>query len=234
MSDHDHSNVRTGIDRRTALKGGAAGLGLLALGGLGAGSAAADNGADKVFASGESLQAIDLDTQSDGDTSQSVSLLSGSIKTSTPTDLIMHSHVESALWTDLKVKGPDDAEGAMAQVEVWVEIDGVVVPLSTDSADPANGRTVFNHRDFEVNISNLDDDDELAFYLRTRSTNGFNWTALNLGESGSIYDSSDNVHEIELLARVTVDSSADGRARAMIGPRSLIAVPTKLANHAEV
>lgn len=232
------------VGRRAALKGGAAGLGLLALGGFGAGSAAASNGADKIYVAGSTREEYTLDSKVDGNASESFTLASGSIKTSTPTDLYVLAQTETALWTNVKSTGKDESSGANAGLTCWVEIDGVPVAVADDYPNEwapdrqAASEVVFNYRDFRVETSFLgdieditDDDEYLALWNQTRSTHGFNWVALNLG-SGE-YDSSTNVHSVELKGRLEVyvdDSKA--QAKAVVGPRTLVGVPAKLANDA--
>lgn len=246
MADNDHGHDDSNeFDRRTALKGGAAGLGLLALGGLGAGSAAASNGADKVFAAGSTHQVVaDTNNTKDNWDTMPATLASGTIKTSSPTDLIIYAQMESALWTDVEVtsggkgKDKDETSLAFAQVESWVEIDGTKVPVTT--SEPDTGNVVVNNRKFKVETSFLEDiesmteeEEYLRIWNQTRSTNGFNWVALNLGAS-DFYSASKN-HTIELKAELSVNVDDDkAHAKAAVGPRTLIAVPAKLANDAEV
>ena len=234
------------VDRRTALKGGVAGLGLLALGGLGTGSAAASSGADKIYVAGSTREEYSLDTKTQGKTSGAFTLASGSIKTSTPTDLYLMVQVETALWTNVKATNKDETSQAKAGLTCWMEIDGTPVPVASDypnewAADrQAASEVVFNNRDFKVQTSFLkdiaditDDDEYLALWLKTRGTHGFNWVALNLG-SGA-YDDSTNVHSVELKGRLEVYADdKNARAKAVVGPRTLIGVPAKLANDATI
>lgn len=238
-------NDRLAVDRRTAVKGGLAGLGLLALTGS-AGSAAAGNGADKIYTSGSTREEHTLDSRVDGNTSEAFTLASGSIKSSTPTDLYLMAQAETALWTNVKATGKDQSSGANAGLTCWVEIDGTPVPVSHDypndwAADrQAASEVVFNYRDFRVQTSFLgdieditDDDEYLALWLQTRSTHGFNWAALNLG-SGD-YDDSTNVHSVELKGRLEVYADDNkAQAKAVVGPRTLLGVPAKLANDASI
>lgn len=242
----DEADDEAGIafDRRTALKGlGAAGLGVV-LGGAATGTAAASNGADKIYVGGSTREEYRLDTATDGPASGAFTLLEGSVKTSTPTDLYLLTQLECALWTDVKVKGNDESSEAKAGVTCWVEIDGVPVPVSGDYPNEwaptrqAASEVMFNYRDFRVETSFLrdiedvtEDEEYIALYNRTRSSHGFNWVALNVG-SGE-YDSSTNVHTVALKGRIDLyadDSKA--RAKAVVGPRTLVGVPAKLANDA--
>lgn len=240
------TNGGLAVGRRSALKGGAAGLGLLALGGFASGSAAASNGADKIYVAGSTREEHTLDTKTDGSTSGAFTLASGSLKTSTPTDLYALAQVETALWTNVKSTNKDETSQANAGLTCWMEIDGTPVPVAhdypNDWADDrqAASEVVFNYRDFKVQTSFLqdiaditDDDEYLALWLRTRSTHGFNWVALNLG-SGE-YDDSTNVHTVELKGKLEVYADdKNARAKAVIGPRTFLGVPAKLANDASI
>ncbi|KAB1195990.1 MULTISPECIES: hypothetical protein [Haloferax] len=246
---------RLKIDRRTMLKGGAAGLGLLALGGMGAGSAVASNGADKIYVGGSVFEEHSLDTKTDGKTSSGpFTLLSGSIKTSTPTDLILMVQVESALWTNIKTTGKDTESQAKAGLTCWIEIDGTPVPVSDDYMvdspyNPVYGdrqaasEVVFNKRDFKVEqnflgaLEELTEEDVeyyLSLFMETRSSHGFNWVALNI-DSEYFPANDGKFHDIELKGRLDVyrdDNNA--YAKAVVGPRTMIGFPAKLANDASI
>jgi hypothetical protein len=242
--DADAEESTSTFDRRTALKGlGLAGLGL-AFGGAATGTAGASNGADKIYVGGSTREEHTMDTCTDGTASGEFTLLEGSLKTSTSTDLYVLAQVETALWTDVKVKGKDESSQAKAGVTCWVEVDGVPVPVSNDypndwvSTRREASEVTFNQRDVRVETSFLgdiedltDEDEYLALYQRTRSSHGFNWVALNLG-SGD-YDDSTNVHDVALRGRIDVYSDdTKAKAKAVVGPRTLVGVPAKLANDA--
>ncbi|WP_416840158.1 hypothetical protein [Haloferax sp. DFSO52] len=232
---HDaETDDRLKIDRRTALKGGAAGLGLLALGGLGSSSAVAASGANKVYLADASLAEISKAqkaTQSDA-----VLLSSGSFKTSTNTDLIISATAEVGLYTEIKTKGNDESV-ASAGVECWVELDGEPVPypafddgtLGNDftggdgSYSRANdGSVVFSNRDFGMKTSDFENlEAQIELFLRTRSANGFNWYIANVGQGE---------HTIELKALITQNVDGQGEAKALVGPRTLIVEPVNMSS----
>lgn len=254
QSDETDSSDWPTIDRRTALQGGAAGLGLLGLSALSTGSAVGSNGADKIFAAGSTHEIVADSNKSNSNewSTGPVTLAEGSIKTSSPTDLIVYAQMETALYTDVKLssggpdKDKDETSAAFAGVTCWVEIDGTHVPITTDANDdgthddPSYGDVVFNNRHVKVESSFLEDIENITdteeyfeMWQRTRSTNGFNWVALNLGSS-DYYSASKN-HSIALKAdlEVFVDDKK-ARAKAVAGPRTLVAIPAKLANDATV
>jgi len=155
-------------------------------------------------------------------------LAKASAKFSNPTDLRISVTSECALWTNTATTGDDDSE-AKARVEYWIEIDGLVVPVSADdepapaSNDPderaTTGHVVFCNRaarmktefietgfpgcvDDECAEPDADDEDDIRIrsYNRTRTANAFNWGALDVGRDYDV--DGDNRLTIELHARL--------------------------------
>ncbi|WP_435364665.1 hypothetical protein [Haloarchaeobius sp. DYHT-AS-18] len=209
------------LGRRHVLAAGVAGLGLSA---LGTGTVGASHSpADKVSAVGSTLELMESTKSNGGESSAGaeVTLLSGTMKTSSPTDLILQATVESGLYTDIKTKGNDES-WANAGVQCWVEIDGAEVPVTSGSS----GKVVFNNREFGMKTSNFENEEAMIeLFLRTRSSNAFNWLTLDVG-SGE--------HTIELKADIDVYANGKGSAKALVGPRTLVVEPTKMANDAEI
>src|SRR5207249_2576943 len=104
--------------------------------------------ADKIGVSASTIEVMDT-TQP-----QPVTLLTATLRTSSPTDLMIKVTGECALWTN--VASP--AGLAQANVKVWVEIDGAPVPVTSDPAQggPDDGKVVFCNREFQV-VSIVDD-----------------------------------------------------------------------------
>jgi hypothetical protein len=179
--------------------------------------------ADKIAVSGASFQVLGTPV-TDGAKSEVRELLRGSIKTSSPTDLIFSLNLECALWTDVTVIGNDESQ-AIATVKAWIEIDGKPVRVSADdTAEP--GKVVFCNRAYKVAISDLDDEDaKFDHFLRTRSANGFEWLTLNVG-SGT--------HSIVVKGQLDAQVTGMGQAQAGIGKRTLVVEPVKLANNASI
>lgn len=198
----------------------------LALGG----AASADHQpADKVIAAGNTLELFTCDSKIDFecDTTKpnlptgTQTLLTGTLKTSSPTDLMLHVSLECALWTNVKVSG-NNSSSAFGQVKVWVEIDGNPVPVAAGD----NGEVVFCEREFKLETTNFDDTDAtIALFQRTRSANAFNWLALDLGSG---------VHTVEVKAALDRLVDGNGLAAAAVGKRTLIVEPAKLANDASL
>lgn len=213
-----------------------------------------------------------------------VILAQGKGKFSNPTDIRLSVTSECALWTNTATFGDDDAE-SKARVEVWVTIDGKVVPVSLDeegqpappptpvigaTVDPNNqadqpGRVVFCNRATRMKTENIeqttvgpgapapgedpqddaDDEDDIVIrsYNRSRSANGFNWAAMNVG---SVYDTNYQGNGkgtvlIEVHARLATSlRDADNQdaiagepmAMAAVGKRTLFVEPVKMANDA--
>lgn len=174
--------------------------------------------ADKVFASASTIE-VEHTQMGPGASSAEVVLLEAVLRTSSPTDLILKVTAECALFTDL---APFLFTGeTVATVKVWVEIDDVPVPVTSDPAKggPDDGRVVFCNRDFRIDTSNLIS--AAALFIKTRSANAFNWAALNVGAG---------VHTIKVKARGETEVVAAGTATVAVGKRTLIVEPAKLAN----
>jgi hypothetical protein len=149
-----------------------------------------------------------------------VTVLSETVKTSKPTDLILGVTSECSITTDVTTVGTD-TQGAEGTIRMWVEIDGAPVPVSDD--DTGAGRVVFCNRLYErtTQLGSDDTTDSIRTFMRTRTANGFNWMALNVGSA---------THKIEVKAELTTDQTARSSAIAVVGNRTLIVEPVKSAN----
>lgn len=188
--------------------------------------------ADKVAVSGSTLQEF---SQPAGGAPPVVTLLRGTVKTSSPTDLIFQVALECTIFTDIKTVG-DDESGASAHVDVWIEVDGRPVPVTSIPANggPDDGKVTFCDRSFRRVTTGFEGDDEeqdanntIEDFISTKSTHGFNWIKLNLGNKPA-------PHVIEVKATLTHSLSGNqlGNAQAIVGKRTLIVLPAKLANDA--
>ena len=220
--------------------------------------------ANKTWVAGDTLEVMHkhVTANSASDNPDEVVLSKNQIKFSNPQDLILSLTAECALWTNTATTGDDDAE-TKARVETWVTIDDKVVPVSpndtaapNESVDPdvqaGAGRVVLCNRATRMKTENIetvtnmlgttpDDDTEddilIRSYNRTRSANGFNWAAIDVGRN---YDADgDNVVNVELHARLageitdvdTSDNDGDMSPAAMaaIGKRTLVIEPVRMA-----
>lgn len=187
--------------------------------------------ADKVSASGSSIEIAERN--------EPFVLLSETIKLSTPTDLMLSLTLECSISTRLTTIGNDSAN-ASGSLDVWVEIDGFKVPVSVDDTDRGpnhedgenvRGEVTLCNRTYQRDTTNFDDEDAtITSFIDTRTTHGFNWLALD--ELWTMSD--DNIHEIEVLGRLTQETRGDASARVAVGKRTLIIEPTKVANGEEV
>lgn len=183
---------------------GATMLAPAAAGGLPANKMAVDGSVIEAAAPGETLE-----------------ILSGVMKTSNPTDLVISVSLECSILTQVTTVGNDDAS-AFGRVEVWVEIDGV--PVGVTSED--DGRVVFCDRAQRQTTSLFDDEDAtITSYLKTRSAHSFSWIDLNLGSA---------THTIVVKAHFTEEASSNAVAQALIGKRTLVVEPVKLAQEVVV
>ena len=177
----------------------------------GPGAVAEHQPADKVSASGSTTEIAGPQEE--------ITIMSETVRTSTPSDLILGVTAECALVTNVTTVGNDDQE-AIGDVKVWVEIDGEPVPISAD--DTEDGQVTFCNRAYRRKTSLFNDEDAtIETFFRTRAANGFNWLALNVGNG---------VHTIEVKATLDEEATSGAQAEAVIGNRTLIVEPTKAAN----
>lgn len=189
--------------------------------------------ADKVVASGNKIETTgvgEVDT-----------LLSATMKTSSPTDLILAVSMECSIITDNVITGGPDVESetadSRAKVRIWVEIDGKIVPVNSVSGGatvpPAAGtdtdKVTFCNRVFTRTVTDkedpLDGIDGSRDYIETKDANAFNWLRLNMGSG---------IHKIVVKAEFSASATQGSMATAYIGNRSLIVQPAKLANDATI
>jgi hypothetical protein len=198
--------------------------------------------ANKVAVSASGIDTATVDTT--GPLTGTLRILGpATMKTSSPTDLVISVTAESALWTNVKAGLSEDSE-AFAQAKVYVVIDGdlstpdvpdvlpggFIVPVSTDEGVTADtGKVVFNDRTFRIK-TNFDaltvgctTTACIELYLRTRSANAFNWITLNVGSG---------IHTIEVFADLTVSATGTADAAVLVGKRTLVVHPEKLASDA--
>lgn len=194
-------------------------------------------------------------------------VLSETLKVSTPFDLALSATAECSILTYLNTEGSGPGTGAAATntasaegiVEMWVEIDGEPVPVQTGDIDPEedgvqndDGEVTFCNRKYERTVTDaenpLDGIDSERDFIRTRTANGFNWFALDVGANYDKPDvpagSGNNIVQVDLVARytdsdtpcqeVTNLAAQDDCSVAFVGKRTLIAEPTNASVHEAV
>jgi len=149
-------------------------------------------------------------------------ILSATFRNSNPTDLMIQVTSECALWTN--IASPEGS--AAATVTVWVELDGMPVPVTNDPAQggPDDGRVVFCNRDFRI-LAPLSPPELIQLFLKSKSANAFNWVALNVGSG---------IHQLAVKARLEQSTGGLGFAQSAVGRRTLIVEPAKLAKRRDV
>ena len=152
-----------------------------------------------------------------------VVLLREFVKTSKPTDLILGVTLECSITTDVATTGNDEAM-AQGALDVWIEIDGKPVAVSADDTDA--GKVTFCNRSYQRRTSLFNDEDAtIETFFRTKDAHGFNWQALDVGSA---------THKIEVVGRLTQDTSGDATAEVVVGDRTLIVEPVKSANDEQI
>ena len=172
-------------------------------------AAATHQPADKMAVAGSTIEVTEPGVVTE--------ILGGTMRTSSTTDVVISLSLECSILTQVVTVGNDVSE-AQAKIVAWVEIDGV--PVGVSEGD--NGEVVFCDRVQQQETSLFDDDDAtIRSFLKTRSTHSFNWIALNLGNG---------VHTISVKTLLTeTTSDEEALADAVIGKRTLVVEPTKLA-----
>lgn len=170
-------------------------------------------------------------------------ILKATFKTSKPTDLLISVSLECSILTDVVIDGgpnvTQETSRAEGTVKVWAELDGKIVPIQDISTPPqsptANGngddsdKVTFCDRLHERTVTDREEEndgvDGSRDYQRTKAANAFNWVRLNAG-SGE--------HTLIVWATLTTSAEQGSRAEAVIGNRTLVIEPTKLANAAVI
>ncbi|MBW3669956.1 MAG: hypothetical protein KY443_12185 [Actinobacteria bacterium] len=202
--------------------------------------------ADKVTAAGSTLAIVAPGAAHD--------LLTATMRTSKPTDLILQVAAECEIYTSHTRDGKTTYNKAAGTVRVWVEIDNKIVPVTAISSPPQDGSTpevgtdadkaTFCEREEEYektdNNSLCIADDALVlagtgcemeeWFQRVKSANAFNWVKMNVGSG---------IHTIKVRADIITSTSATtpgeaSTARAAVGNRTLVVEPTKMANDAVI
>lgn len=192
--------------------------------------------ANKYAAAGSSLNKFD----------QSTILLQERVRVSSPFDLVLQMTAECSIITELTTggTGETDFSEASGQVEIWIEIDGRPVPISTVDRDPAtpgtqadDGRVVFCNRTYGRSVQDTEGDgdvDREDDYIRTRSANAFNWLALDTGFNYDDPANGNNILDIVVKAEYTTSEQGRAVADAFVGFRTLIVEPTNASVHEAV
>lgn len=240
--DEQSDDGRLTVNRRSTLKGGAAGLAALGLGSLATSPAAAHLPADKVGAAGATEKFMEV--AKNGANHSKIETLLGPIeaKFSQGEDVILQTSLETALKTKVKTSGNDKESTAKAGVLGWVEIDDQMVTIdggrhpapssaselfdSNNDLKPeyADSVVTFNHRAFnlQTHFSELSDDEFISSFIKTRSTHGFNWVAVDAGGEHT----SPGISVKGILTVFVDDDKAE--ASAAVRNRTLVSQPTKM------
>ena len=206
--------------------------------------------ANKAVAAGGHLKVLDPATP--------VSVLTATLKTSKPEDLLLNVSFECSIITDVLVNGtapstnPNTPATATAEasgaIRAWLTMDSDtnIIPIQDTSAPPqdpsqqATGtnadKVTFCDRDNKITITDKETPpngtDQLENYESTKSANAFNWVRLNAG-SGD--------HTIKLWVEFDKPAqdaqgpnSAGSSSHGYVGNRTLVIEPTKLANNAVI
>jgi amino acid transporter len=183
--------------------------------------------ADKVVGAGDNMVVM-------AGPQTNATLLTAYMKTSKPTDLVLNVSLECTIETTVTNVG-SSTELAQGQVRVWTEVDGQVVPITSISDPPQNTPTggtvasdsaVFCERVHEVNFMPDTNNEMISQFQKTKNANAFNWLRFNVGAGD---------HTISVKADLNLGpNTAMASSRALVGNRTLVVTPTKMANNAVI
>ena len=189
------------------------------------------------------LSNITLISWTDENSAEWTNLLSNSIKTANQKDLFIDVSLECGIYSQTLVKskgGNKDTSTAEACIKVRVLVDGV-------PAEP--GEVVFSRRYQELSatlegmifdalgIDDLDNlvldeslvtPEEIELILETLAANSFNFVCADL---------SSGIHELEVQAKISIDSSAqqgNASAEAMVGKGSVTVEEVRLIKDEDI
>lgn len=154
---------------------------------------------------------------------ETVRILQETVKTSSPTDLLLSVTAESSILTHLITTG-NTTSTADGTIRVYITVDGQIVAPAAGPTGPGqerNGDTaavVFANRTYSRTTAGFDPQATIDDYIRTKQSNGFNWAVLNVGSG---------VHNIEVFATYSESETGNGMAEGVIGNRSLVVQPVK-------
>jgi hypothetical protein len=238
--------------RRPSKKGLSTGILIILLAGVlvsqTLGAMATHQPADKVAVAASNVRDID------GANGNDLVILRETVRVSSVSDLVLSATSECALITEVTTGEPDPGEGlsdsaeARASIDYYITIDGETVPVSTADEDPItmghqtdDGRIVFCDRLYRQTQTddgddNNDDLDTLRTYMETRTANGFNWAALDVGKNydqvGTPTGTNNNIVVIELHAVFEETATVNkATADALVGRSSLVINPTHMSVH---
>jgi hypothetical protein len=172
---------------------------------------------------------------------QTETIMTGTMRTSKPTDIMIHTGLECSIFTKLLTNNTDNSATAGARARVWVEVDGKIVSLTQNSQPPQNDtvpssgndsdKVTFCDREYSRTVTDGEGDlpptaiDQQDDYIRTKSAHGFNWVRMNMGSG---------IHTIAVKAQLTTNTDGQATATLEIGNRTLIVEPTHMANDAVI
>ncbi len=179
--------------------------------------------ADKIVAAGD--HTVVMAPQS------GATLMTARMSTSKPTDLALQVSLECSILTTVENIGTSTAT-ASGQVRVWTEVDGQIAPIESSSEPPQetpaagtdSDKVVFCDRTHTVEFMPTTETETLKQFQKTKNADAFNWLRFNVG-SGE--------HTIAVKADLSTQA-VNGTAEAVVGNRTLIVEPTKMANNAVI
>ena len=202
------------------------------------GAQATHEPAQKVAATGSDVDTVGEDSI----------VLSEQVRVSSSQDMVLQLAAECSILTQLTTNNDTPSSEAFGSVRMRIEIDGVPVAVATDDAiggaDDTNdddnevGEVTFCDRAYSRSVTDGEDPadgiDEEHDYIRTRTSNSFNWLATDIGFNYDDPANGNNIVDIVVFADYDVSTTGDAVADAFLGSRTLIAEPTNASTHETV
>ena len=223
------------------LAAGALAVGMLAaFGPLSASSAAGtSNAANKMVAEGSTHVYLCTDevkpstfktcAGTSGKTSKStVTVLHGTVKTSSTVTLVIDVSMECSTVTDVSTKGSSTST-ATAGVTVQVKVNGTPVPINASSAS-TSGKVTFCNRDLGLSTKTFGTTEIIGITDSTEYANAFNWVDVTVPQGTN---SITLVTSLHAHATATSTTTLTVKAVAGIGSRTMIVTPAHTANNAQ-
>ena len=217
---------------------------LAVFGPLGA-SSASSNAANKMVAQGSTKVYLCTDavrptaftkctksgTQiSNTSTLNTVTILSGKIKTSSTVTLVINVAMECSTITDVATKGGSTSTStALAGVTVKVEVNGIAVPINPKTTG-TTGTVTFCTRDLKLSTKSLTTTEIIGITDSTKYANAFNWVDVTVPQGTNIVTLVASLHA---HATGTTTTTLTIEAVAGIGGRTMIVTPAHTANNAQ-
>lgn len=202
---------------------------------------------EKLAISSATLELLEAHVEEEGVISEPIELLNATFDLSSnrTRQLVIRFDGECSAWLNADADNDNGEDpiveqemttrATAASVEVWIEVNGEVVPVSTDPGAEDNGAVAYCNAAGEAELATLEMDEFVALHAHSRTTSGFSWTVDDAGQG---------FYEVSVMAAINVQVEDDDNgeepapeqdeevlaaaAAAIFGKRSLIIEPSRV------